>query len=257
VTASDDAMMVEERIAQRRAAVRNERRRARLRRTLLVLLLLVLVGAAIWFERSAYAAVREVTVVGAVRLTESEVIDASGIVIGGSAVRSLPPRIVRDVEKLTLVRSARLVRAGLGRFTIVVEERPPVYSATFRDVSVLVDRDGIIIDSGSDPRLPVVRLATRPPAPGELVVAHAALANAHRAWTGLSGPLRSRVIELIARDIDGLELVLLDGPTVRFGRAELLEEKVRAMGAILDDAAGSGITMLDVRVPGFPVVRID
>jgi hypothetical protein len=44
---------------------------------------------------------------------------------------------------------------------------------------------------------------------------------------------------------------------VRFGRAELLEEKVRAMGAILDDVAGSEVTVIDVRVPAFPVVRID
>jgi cell division protein FtsQ len=249
--------MVDERIARRRAEVRTARRRARLRRTLGVLLLLGVIGAAVWFEQSEHAAVREVSVTGTVRLSTAEVVDASGIVLGRSSVRLIPSRIVRDVEALTLVRSARLERSGLGRVTIVVEERPPIYNAAFRDLSVLVDRDGIIVDSGADLRLPFVRLATPPPAPGGSVVAHPALANAHRAWTGLSGPLRSRVVEMIARDVDGLEFVLLDGPLVRFGRAERLEEKVRAMGAILDDAAGSGITMLDVRVPGFPVVRID
>jgi len=249
--------MVDERIARRRAEVRSARRRARLRRTLLVLLLVALLGAAVWFERSEHAAVREIQVRGTVRLEPSDVIAASGIVPGRSALRLVPSRIVRDVESLTLVRSARLERVGLGRITIVLEERSPVYNVTYRSTSALVDRDGIVIDSGSDERLPVVRLATAPPAPGGLVVAHAALANAHRAWTGLSGPLRSRVVEMVARDVDGLEIVLRDGPVVRFGRAEQLEEKVRAMGAILDDAAGSGITLLDVRVPGFPVVRID
>jgi len=249
--------MVDERIARRRAEVRTARRRARLRRTLLVLLLVVCLGVAVWFERSEYAAVREVEARGMVRLAASDVIGASGVAPGDRALRLIPSRVVRDVEALTLVRSARLERSGLGRITILVEERPPVYSAAFREMSVLVDRDGIVVDSGSDPRLPVVRLATPPPAPGGLVVSHPALANAHRAWTGLSGPLRSRVVEMVARDVDGLEFVLLDGPLVRFGRAERMEEKVRAMGAILDDAAGSGITMLDVRVPGFPVVRID
>jgi cell division septal protein FtsQ len=140
---------------------------------------------------------------------------------------------------------------------ITVVEREPVYSAVHRGEAVLVDRDGVIVDHGRDERLPVVRLATPAPGPGELVAAHAALANAHRVWTGLSGPLRSRVLEMRAPDEDGLELVLEDAPMVRFGRADLMEDKIRALGAILDDVVGSEVTLIDVRVPGFPVVRID
>jgi hypothetical protein len=60
-----------------------------------------------------------------------------------------------------------------------------------------------------------------------------------------------------APNIDGLEMTLDTGQIVRFGRAELLEEKIRALGAILDDVAGSEVVLIDVRVPGFPVVRID
>jgi hypothetical protein len=56
---------------------------------------------------------------------------------------------------------------------------------------------------------------------------------------------------------DGLEILLEDGLIVRFGRAEMMADKVRALGAILDDVAGSEVTLIDVRVPGFPVVRID
>jgi hypothetical protein len=65
------------------------------------------------------------------------------------------------------------------------------------------------------------------------------------------------VTEVRAPDADGLELVLSDAPLVRFGRAELIDEKVRALGAILDDVTGSDVILVDVRVPGFPVVRVD
>lgn len=250
-------MKVDDRIAGRRAEVRAARRRARLRRTLLVLLLVVLLGATVWFEQSEYATVLGVEVQGDVRLDVETVVAASQVSVGDSIARVRPRRVSARVESLTLVRSAEVLRRDVRHVVIRIVEREPVYSAVHRRGAVLVDREGVIVDEGTDPRLPVVRLMTAPPEPGELVASHAALANAHRVWTGLSGPLRSRVAELRAPDEDGLEIVLDDGVVVRFGRAEMLEEKIRAMGAILDDVAGSEVTLIDVRVPGFPVIRID
>lgn len=249
--------MVDDRIAGRRAEVRAARRRARLRRTLLVLTLLVLVGAGVWFEQSEHATVVAVEVEGNVRLDAEAVIAASGVSTGDGIARVRPRRVGTRVASLSLVRSVEVSRRDLRVVVIRVEEREPVYSAVHLRDAVLVDRDGVVIDAGADPRLPVVRLATAPPEPGELVATHAALANAHRVWTGLSGPLRSRVVELRAPDEDGLELILDNAPVVRFGRAERMEEKIRAVGEILDDVAGSGVTLIDVRVPGFPVIRID
>lgn len=249
--------MVDERIAGRRAEVRAARRWVRLRRTIMGLVVLLAVSGAAWFERSEHATVVAIDVSGLERLDADAVIAASGVTVGDSAVRLRPRSIVRDVGALTLVRSVDVERDRFRRVVIVVEERAPVYVAVHRSMSVLVDRDGVVIDGGSDARLPVVRLRTSPPAPGGLVASHAALANAHRVWTGLSGPLRSRVVAMDAPDEDGLELVLLDAPVVRFGRAEMMEEKVRAMGAILDDVSGSEVILIDVRVPAFPVVRID
>jgi len=249
--------MVDERIAERRAGVRAARRRARLRRTLLVLLLIVLVTSAVWFERSEHATILTVSVEGVVRLDAQAVLEQSGVIVGTSAARLRPRAVAAEVGSTALVRSAEVSRRRFRHVVISITEREPVYSATYRRTSVLIDREGVVVDEGEDPRLPVVRLATGPPRPGELVASHAALANAHRVWTGLSGPLRSRVVELRAPDEDGLELVLDDGPLVRFGRAEMMADKVRALGAILDDVAGSEVTLIDVRVPAFPVVRID
>ena len=249
--------MVDDRIAGRRAEVRAARRRARLRRTLLVVVLVVLTGAAVWLEQSEHATVLGVEVEGNVRLDPATVIAASEVSVGDGIARVRPGRVGARVESLTLVRSVEVSRRDLRHVVIRIVEREPVYSAVHRRSSVLIDRDGVVIDRATDPRLPVVSLMTPPPEPGELVASHAALANAHRVWTGLSGPLRSRVVELRAPDEDGLEIVLDDAPVVRFGRAEMMEEKIRAMGAILDDVAGSEVTLIDVRVPGFPVIRID
>lgn len=249
--------MVDERIARRRAEVRAGRRAARLRRTLLVALLLTITGAGVWFERSEYATVVEVRVAGVDRLDVTTVMERSGVGVGDAALRLRPGASARRIEELTLVRAATVRRTGLRVVHIDIQERAPIYTAVHRATGVLVDRDGVVIDQGRRIDLPEVRLRSAPPEPGELVVAHAALANAHRAWVGLSGPLRSRVVAMSAPDPDGLEMLLDTGQTVRFGRAELLEDKVRALGAILDDVSGSEIIMIDVRVPDFPVVRID
>ena len=249
--------MVDERIARRRADVRSARRMVRLRRTLLVVALLMLIGTGVWFESSEHATVVAVRVEGTLRLDRMDVLAASGVSVGDAAMRLRPSSVARDVEELTLVRSVDVRRRGLRTVVIEVRERAPIYTVTYRTTEVLVDRDGIVIDRGREAGLPVVQVMTPPPAPGEHVAAHGALANAHRAWTGLSGPLRSRVVGMRAPNIDGLEMALDTGQIVRFGRAELLEEKIRALGAILDDVAGSEVVLIDVRVPGFPVVRID
>lgn len=249
--------MVDDRIAARRAEVRAARRRARLRRTVLVALLLTALAGGAWFLQSEQARVWEVTVIGAVRLDDAAVVDASGVAPGDMTVWLWPPRIGAAVEALPLVARAEVRRPSLREVVVRVEERRAVYSATHRSTSVLVDRTGLVIDVGADDRLPTIRLSTAPPGPGGLVAAHPALANAHRVWAGLSGPLRSRVVGLRAPDEDGLALELADGPVILFGRAEQVEEKVRAAGAVLADVADSPVTLIDVRVPDLPVVRID
>lgn len=249
--------MVDGRIAERRAEVRAARRRARLRRTVLVLCLLLLASGAVWFARSEHAEIRTIVVEGAVRLEAEEVVSASGLAVGDDALLVWPPRVALAIEQLPLVRSADVSRRGLRDVVLRVVERAPVYAVTYRGEDVLVDRDGIVIDRGGDARLPSVLVLSAPPRPGESVAGQEALANAHRVWTGLSGPIRSRVVAMRAPDTDGLELTLDDGIVVRFGRAELMEEKVRALGAVLSDVEGTEVTLVDVRVPGFPVVRID
>ncbi len=248
---------MDERIAGRRASVRRERRFARLRRTLVVLLLILVIGALGWFEQSEYAAVSSVEVVGIERLSAQVVLDAADIVPGRSVLRLRRDPVEVRVRALPAVRDVTVRRAGLDRIVIEVIERQPVLAVEHWRTVRLLDRDGVIIEDDTLEGLPVVRLSTPPPPLGSTFASHAALSNAYRAWAGLSGPLRSQVVVLRAPDDVGLELELASGVTVRFGRAERIEEKVRAIGAVLDDIAGSEVTVIDVRVPSVPVVSAD
>jgi cell division septal protein FtsQ len=246
--------VIDERFSQRRAEVRAGRRRARLRRTLLVSLLVTLAGVFVGLEQGGHIRLETITVEGLDRLEQDAILMLADIAPDASTLRVRARRIERDITALPLVRSAEVERVGVRAVRIVVEERRPVLIAQHLQTSVLLDRDGIVVAEGSVQGLPVVRLTTRPPEVGETFATHAALSNAYRAWVGLSGPLRARVVEVRAPDRDRLEFELDSGLRILFGRAERIEEKVRAIGAVLADIQDADIRRIDVRVPTFVTV---
>jgi hypothetical protein len=70
---------------------------------------------------------------------------------------------------------------------------------------------------------------------------------------GLSGPLRARVTAYRVEG-DDVTLLLEDNLVARLGDATQLDEKVRAVGALLAEIEGTDATQIDVRVPSRPVV---
>jgi len=251
--------VIDERIAERRAAVRDDRRRGRLRRTRRLLLLAVLLVGLVALERSPLVGLEEVEVVGMQRLTASQITEAAELELGTSTLRLGLQAVTERIEALPLVLRASAQRTDPLSVRIEVTEREPVLVASGRGTTRYLDREGIVIDElGPDePRpssLAVIALAAAPPAVGEPVVADPALANAHAVWTGLSGSLRAEVVTYRAAGPDELTLELLSGIEVRFGRAERTGEKVRALGAVLDDVGDTPIASIDVRAPQAPVV---
>jgi cell division protein FtsQ len=252
--------VIDERIAARRATVRSDRRRARFARTLWTILALVLVVALVLVERSSLVALAEVQVEGTQRLEPDEVREASGLTLGTSTMR-LPLGDVADrIEgALPLVHTAEARR--LDPLTVVLEvtEREPALVVEGEGQRRYLDRDGVLIDEvGPDEEppatLPVVELPGPPPDVGSRSADDPTLDNARAAWAGLSGPLRAEVVRYRAAGPDELTMELASGIEVRFGRAVRVDEKVRALGAILADVGDTPIALIDVRAPGAPVV---
>jgi len=246
--------VIDERIAERRAGVRDQRRRRRLRRTVGIVITVIALVAVVLVERSALVGLEEVRVVGTQRLTPDEIRAASALELGTSTLRLGLAAAEARVEALPLVREAQARR--LDPLTVVIEvvEREPVIVVAGRGETRLVDRDGVVLADGVIAEFPVIRLLHAPPALGETVATDATLANAHRTWQQLSGPLRAEVRVYEAAGPDELELTLASGVRVRFGRAERVDEKVRAIGAVLGDLGDADVEAIDVRAPGTPVV---
>jgi cell division protein FtsQ len=246
--------VIDDRIAERRKGVREERRRARLRRTLAVVFAVVVVVALVVVERSALVGLEEIHVAGVERLGEEEVREATGLELGTSTLRLRLGRVEERVASLPAVREVDARR--LDPLTVLVEvvERRPSLVVQGGGERVLLDRDGVVLDTGGQAGLPRIVLEEAPPQPGESAEDDPALANAVRAWRGLSGPLRSRVERYQADGPEDLVLRLHSGVDVRIGRADRLDEKVRAMGVILEDVGEADISEIDVRAPSAPFV---
>lgn len=246
--------MIDGRIAERRREVRQERQRRRRRRTLFAVLFLAILAALIVIERSPLVALEEVRVAGTERLTDAEVREAAGLELGTSTLRLRLSSAEEQVTDLPLVASADAQRVDPLTVQIEVQERRPSLVAVGDGTSMLVDREGVVLVEEQVDGLPVIELSTAPPEPGANVREDDALANAHAVWRGLSGPLRAEVVRYLAPDVEGLVLVLDQGIEVRFGSAERIDEKVRALGAILVDVGDTPIAAIDVRAPRAPVV---
>ncbi len=247
--------MIDERIAQRRAQVREDRRRRRLRRTVLGASLLVLTVVGVLVERSSLVALAEVRVEGLERLDDAQVRSAADLALGTSTLRLRLGAAERRVESLPLVADAVVHR--LDPLTVLVEvtERTPAAVVSLGARAVLVDDEGVVIDRGREGGLARIRIRRGPlPEPGQALDVHPAAANAHRVMAGLPGPLRPLIDRYDAISEDELVLVLSDGTPVQFGRADRVEEKARALGALLEDLRGRPVSEIDVRAPSRPVV---
>lgn len=250
---------IDGRIAERRRSVRRERQLTRRRRTLVVVLSVVVIAALIAVERSPLVGIERVEVAGTERLTAAEVRAAADLEIGTSTLRLRLGEVEQRVAKLPLARTASARRLDPLTVHIDVEERVPALRVRAGDDDVLVDREGVVLapaDGSVDvpSALLPVRVSGSAPPLGERADTGTPMDAALRTWRGLSGPLRVEVEALRADAAGDVELTLRSGTEVRMGDAQRLDEKVRALGAVLEDLEGTPVQAIDVTAPGRPAV---
>lgn len=238
---------------------RPERRRARW--VINAILGATTMAAAAWgIDASGWIDVDEIIVVGVNRADASAIVATSGIDHGPSMLRFSTSRAARRVEALPLIGQANIERIDTNTVRITVRERQPVLVVAGGRRHVLIDRSGLVIANGAVDSLPTVMLSRMPPDVGSDVQDNPALANAFAVWHGLSGSLRSAVMRYVADSADNLTLFLERGSRgeleIRFGRAERIDEKVRAIGVVLADVGDTDVAVIDVRAPSTPAVVV-
>ncbi|MFP5309311.1 MAG: cell division protein FtsQ/DivIB [Actinomycetes bacterium] len=245
---------VDDRIAERRRQVREERRRRRLRRTVTVAIALVVLAVLVAVERSPLVELAEVRIEGVDRLDEATVREAADLTLGTSTLRLRLGAVEDRVTALPLVASASADRVDPLTIRVTVVEREPAVVLVAGEEGRLVDATGTVIAAGLEEGLLQVALPAGAalPAPGDVLTAGAG--EAVEVVTGIPGPLLATVARVEVTDADEVDLLLADGVRVRVGDASRLDEKARALGAVLEDLRDTQVAVIDVRAPSTPIV---
>ena len=225
-------------------APRPDRRRT----VVIVAAVTVLVAvAATWIVAfSSVLGVRNIEVRGTHVLTAAQVRAAANVGNGTPLVRVDTAAVVRRVEKLAEVDSARVSTSFPSTVVITVNEREPVGYVQRGGSAVLVDKTGD--QYRTVPRAPahlprfVVSAGTDARTTGGAVATVAA---------ALSPALRARVRSIEALDPKAITLVLTKGRIVNWGSAARSGDKARVLPVLLERKGRH----IDVTNPDQPFTR--
>jgi cell division protein FtsQ len=245
---------IDPRIRARRIAVRRAPGRRRLWGLLAAAAIVGTVAVAWVVTRTPLLDVDRIAVVGAERTPADDVVAASGIHAGQPLVDVDSGAAAAAIDDLPWVSSAEVERHWPGTVVVRVEERLPVAIAPAEEGGwAVLAADGRAMEIVPDPVPGLVPLVDVPPvvAKAELEPeTAAALAVARLVPASLAG----RVVGVGPGPGGDVELRLDPVGVVRLGDGGDLDAKLVAADAVLAQAPTNCIAVIDVSVPGSPVL---
>ncbi len=243
---------IDPRIRARRIEVRRDAGRRRLQRLVdvgAVLMVAAVFVGALW---TPLLDVDEVTITGGERTGADAIAEAMGVQAGDPLISVDLSDAGDRVAALPWVAEVRLRRGLDGLVSIEVSERTPV-AVVGSGAPVVVDAEGRVLgaqaEAGLTGPLLALRGASSVPAPGEYLPASADDALALAAHLARAAPEA-----LTSLALEGLTGTLAVGGEVRFGDGRQLDAKVRSLRAALEQVDLTCLAVLDLRLPGSPVL---
>ena len=230
-------------------------RRTRTRRRLGAAAALLVLAAAGWVAWTGpLLAVGMVQVDGAGPLTAVQVREVAGIVDGTPLLRVDVDAAEARIARLPRVASVEVTRGWPRSVVITVAERVPVAVVERDGRRLLVDAEGVAVDTISGDPPPDVVPLTVPDGDLEDPATSAGLG----AISSLPRAVLPRVTGAEATSGEDVRLTLDDGTTIRWGSADEGRRKASALSALLDQIAAGTLEpaeTIDVSAPGAVVLR--
>jgi cell division protein FtsQ len=250
----EPAAVVHPRVWQRRVAVLRDQGRRRLRWVVAGVVVLVVLCVGLVVLHTPLLALRHATVRGAQHSGPEAVLQAAGLLDHPPLIDVDPASVAARVERLPWVARAVVVRHWPDDVTITVTERSPVGSIARSGGGVaVVDAAGRVLAwQGAAPPGPVLVAPVVPGPPGTVLAdaARPALAVA----AALPAALAGRVQQVAVGAGGVVTLDLGGGLRATLGRTDGLRAKLVALASVLAGAQVSGPAVIDVTVPGEPMV---
>jgi cell division protein FtsQ len=250
-----DRVVRSPRIAERRREVRAQHRRRRRR---IVISLIVIGGIAYgaWaLMRSSVFSLQKIDVVGAVSVSKQQVIDASGLHIGQSALGIDYAAIASRIETVPGVADARVTREGSLAVKITIIERTAALEVQGGAGNWFLDQHGVqIAASLASPNVPTIDL------PATMDITQFTLddeTNVLSIWTKMPAAMRQ---QLATFDLlpDHSVAFHLGRTLVVFGTADQIDQKLLAIRLVSARVAADHkqVLRIDVRAPDRPAAQI-
>ena len=243
------------RIAERRREVRAQRRRRR-RHIIIALVIVGGIGFGAWaLVRSSVFSLQKIDVVGAVSVPKQQIIDASGLRIGQSALGIDYTVIAKRIEGIPGVAGVRVVREGSLGVKIIITERTAALEVQTGDGNTFLDQHGVVISTNQiaadipNVKLPLSMSITQFTQDDEN--------NVLAIWGKMPAAMRG---QLASFDLltDHSVSIHLGSTTVIFGTADQIDRKLLAIQLVSARVAADHkhLVRIDVRSPDHPAALI-
>ena len=208
--------------------------------------------------------IQSVVVNGAKLVSDNEVRTLTGIPLYENLFFADLSRARANLKKITAIKDFRLYRLPPSTILIKITERQPMATVVFKDNSVVIDEDGIILNRGGGVKLNIQNLADLPLITG--------LNEAKYIENGKIKPQTAQVIaeivlkllkyldsriQLNLANFDNISFRLDDLLEVKVGNIAKLKRKMKVFGALTPIVADrwSKVEYVDIRIPDNPVIK--
>lgn len=216
----------------------------------------VLVQGLVALGESPALKLEEYEVTGNQRVSEEEIIEVAAVEPGRHLLTVSTSQVVERLLGIPWIRKARVERILPSKLRILVVERTARVVVPGPGGSYLVDSQGLVLQQGQEDLVTLVDLPVAQLTPGERID-HPVFDHAWGAYESLPEQVKVMVTSISASTVDQVKFNLNGGPEIFYGAAEQMEQKNRAIEAMLEQLAGraSRAVTVDVRVPSHPVLR--
>src|SRR6266550_1707717 len=242
---TQDKVVRSPRIAARRHEVRAQRRRRR-RRMLISLVIIAGIGYGAWaLVRSSVFSLQKIDVVGATTVSKQDIIDASGLHIGQSALAINLQTVAARIRAVPGIEDAHVAREGSLAIKIAVMERTAAIEVQGNGQKWFLDQQGVqIAEDQSNGSLPIVDLPSAIDITGFTPTDEA---NVLAIWAKMPAMMRAKVVTFSLLP-DHSVAFDLSSTTVVFGTADQIDQKLLAVQLVVKRVAADHHQLLRVDV---------